>query len=112
MEYHDFHEQTGIASDKLHFVRRIENKSNMCRRLGVSHFVDDRLAVLELMPWLASRPLPLLQHYAVAPSPRRHLGGYLDRPELKADRMTPAPQRRVRCCRNVDSRDQSSQGWK
>lgn len=55
MERQDFHERTGIAVDKLHFVRRIEDKPDICRQLGVTHFVDDRLAVLELMPWLAGR---------------------------------------------------------
>lgn len=41
-----FAEATGIASDHLHFVRNREDKAPVCQRLGVTHFVDDRLSVL------------------------------------------------------------------
>ncbi len=36
----------GIRPDNVHFVRRRPEKHPICERLGVTHFVDDRLDVL------------------------------------------------------------------
>jgi hypothetical protein len=41
-----FADATGIGDDHVHFVRNREDKAPDCRRLGVTHFVDDRLSVL------------------------------------------------------------------
>lgn len=57
MEHHDFYARTGIPADRLHFVRSIEEKPDTCRELGITDFVDDRLEVLELMPWMVGRYL-------------------------------------------------------
>ena len=37
----------GIPAGNVHFVRKRPDKHEVCERLGVTHFVDDRLDVLE-----------------------------------------------------------------
>jgi hypothetical protein len=44
--HHDFFGRTGIAETSVHFVRERRDKADVCRRLGITHFVDDRLDVL------------------------------------------------------------------
>lgn len=46
LEHTGFEAATGIRADHVHFVRNREDKAPVCRRLGVTHFVDDRLSVL------------------------------------------------------------------
>jgi hypothetical protein len=46
LEHTGFAAATGIPADHVHFVRNREDKAPVCRRLGVTHFVDDRLSVL------------------------------------------------------------------
>jgi hypothetical protein len=46
LEHTGFAEATGIPAEAVHFVRNREDKEPVCRRLGVTHFVDDRLSVL------------------------------------------------------------------
>ncbi|GLW30355.1 hypothetical protein [Actinoplanes regularis] len=46
LAHHEFFGRTGIPSDHLHFVRERRDKAPVCQRLGVTHFVDDRLDVL------------------------------------------------------------------
>ena len=43
----DFHARTGVPPEHLHFVRHRHEKAPVCKDLGVTHFVDDRLSVLE-----------------------------------------------------------------
>lgn len=47
LAHHRFHEITGIAPGRVHFCRERRDKGPICRRLGVTHFIDDRLDVLE-----------------------------------------------------------------
>lgn len=42
-----FFEMTCLDLSKVHFVRERPDKARICRRLGVSHFVDDRRDVLD-----------------------------------------------------------------
>lgn len=42
-----FFEITGISAANVWFVRKRPEKDPICRRLGVTHFVDDRLDVLQ-----------------------------------------------------------------
>ena len=42
----DFFRRTGIDDDNVHFVRERRDKAPVCERLGITHFVDDHLAVL------------------------------------------------------------------
>ncbi|MDT0304484.1 hypothetical protein [Streptomonospora wellingtoniae] len=46
LDLHDFTERTGIPVDRLHFVPERADKAPVCARLGVTHFVDDRIDVL------------------------------------------------------------------
>lgn len=41
-----FHARTGVTPDRVHFVRRPEDKAALCRTLGVTHFVDDRPSIV------------------------------------------------------------------
>ncbi|MFI1991950.1 hypothetical protein [Actinoplanes sp. NPDC020271] len=41
-----FFGRTGIAATNVHFVRERRDKAPVCERLGITHFVDDHLAVL------------------------------------------------------------------
>lgn len=46
LDHTGFADATGIDADHVHFVRHREDKEPVCRRLGVTHFVDDRVSVL------------------------------------------------------------------
>ncbi len=46
LDHTDFWSATGLSPEQLHFVRARADKEPVCRRLGVTHFVDDRLSVL------------------------------------------------------------------
>ncbi|MEV0808060.1 hypothetical protein [Micromonospora sp. NPDC050200] len=43
---HDFHARTGIGPERLRFCRTRPEKGPIAARLGLTHFVDDRLEVL------------------------------------------------------------------
>ncbi|OHV34131.1 MULTISPECIES: hypothetical protein [Pseudofrankia] len=55
--HHEFFERTGIPSANLHFVRRRPEKAPVCARLGITHFIDDRLDVLVHMTTVPHRYL-------------------------------------------------------
>ena len=42
-----FSETTGVAADHLRFCLKRPEKADHCRELGVTHFIDDRVDVLE-----------------------------------------------------------------
>ena len=42
-----FFERTGVSPDRVRFVRHRHEKAPICDELGITHFVDDRLSVLE-----------------------------------------------------------------
>ena len=46
LHHHKFFRRTGIPAANLHFVRERADKGPVCTRLGITHFVDDRLDVL------------------------------------------------------------------
>ena len=52
-----FFEETGVPRSNLWFVRRREEKREECRRLAITHFVDDRLDVLTDLDNVAHRYL-------------------------------------------------------
>lgn len=54
LAYHDFHAQTGIPASHVHFCRRRPDKAEVCERLGVTHFIDDRLEVLGYLEHVAN----------------------------------------------------------
>ena len=46
LEHHKFYEATGIKRENVHFCRKRPDKAPICKRLGISVFIDDRLDVL------------------------------------------------------------------
>lgn len=49
LEHHDFWDATGLAREHAVFCRERREKTPIARRLGLTHFVDDRVDVLEPM---------------------------------------------------------------
>lgn len=49
MEHSKFHDVTGIPKERLVFVRERAEKAPAAARLGLTHFVDDKLEVLHHM---------------------------------------------------------------
>ena len=45
----DFWHRTGVGPQNLHFVRERPDKAIVCDRLGITHFIDDRIDVLMAM---------------------------------------------------------------
>ena len=41
-----FYDQTGVRQDRVRFCRKRPDKADICRELGITHFIDDRLDVL------------------------------------------------------------------
>ncbi|MDG4838041.1 hypothetical protein O7631_16090 [Micromonospora sp. WMMD967] len=46
LAHHDFAARTGIPVERLHFCRTRPDKAPIAERLGLTHFVDDKLEVL------------------------------------------------------------------
>ena len=46
LDHHRFYELTGIGRNNVRFCRERYQKAGICKELGVTHFVDDRLEVL------------------------------------------------------------------
>ncbi|CAM4061969.1 hypothetical protein GCM10009799_40900 [Nocardiopsis rhodophaea] len=57
LDQHGFAERTGIPASHLHFVPERADKAPVCAQLGVTHFVDDRLDVLEHLTTVPHRYL-------------------------------------------------------
>lgn len=49
LEKHDFFTKTGIPEDHLFTCKERADKEAIVKRLGVTHFVDDRAEILETM---------------------------------------------------------------
>lgn len=49
LRFWKFFETTGIAEDRLRFCLERPEKAVICGELGITHFVDDRLDVLDAM---------------------------------------------------------------
>ncbi len=49
LDYNDFYTKTGIDRSHVHFVRERSDKNTLCNKLGITHFIDDRLEVLSHM---------------------------------------------------------------
>lgn len=46
LAHHKFFDLTGVTSDHVVFCKDRSGKAPICERLGITHFVDDRLEVL------------------------------------------------------------------
>lgn len=49
LDHHDFFARTGIPADNIRFCRRRVDKAPICAELGITHFIDDRVDVLEAL---------------------------------------------------------------
>ncbi len=46
LEARGFYQATGLTKEQVHFCTDRKDKAPICERLGVTHFIDDRLEVL------------------------------------------------------------------
>jgi hypothetical protein len=46
LKHHRFFERTGVKLKHVHFCLARSDKAPICRKLGITHFIDDRLDVL------------------------------------------------------------------
>lgn len=49
MAHNKFFERSGVLSSNLHFCLERSDKASIVRELGITHFIDDRIDVLEYM---------------------------------------------------------------
>lgn len=49
LAHHDFYRRTGVEPARVHFCRTRPQKAPICKAQGITHFVDDRLDVLEYL---------------------------------------------------------------
>lgn len=57
LTHNGFYDQTGLTPAKVHFCFERAEKEIICKRLGVTHFVDDRLEVLSYLHSVPNRYL-------------------------------------------------------
>lgn len=77
LAHHDFPARTGIPVERVHFCRTRPDKAPIARRLGLTHFVDDKLEVLGYLDSVPHRILfrprkaEVAAHAALLPRVRR-----------------------------------------
>ena len=49
LTHQGFFERTGVPTENLRFCRRRSEKADHCRELGITHFIDDRIEVLQAL---------------------------------------------------------------
>jgi len=57
LSHNRFFERTGMSPSHVYFCRKRVEKAPICTRLGVTHFVDDRLEVLSYLDAVPHRYL-------------------------------------------------------
>jgi len=62
LAHNGFPDKTGVPMENVHFCRRRADKAPICQKLGITHFIDDKLEVLS---YLESVP----NKYLFDPSP-------------------------------------------
>jgi len=45
----DFFSRTGVQPDHVHFCLQRENRALICRELGISYFIDNRVHVMQIL---------------------------------------------------------------
>ncbi|NLF04885.1 MAG: hypothetical protein GX593_07805 [Actinomycetales bacterium] len=70
LEHHDFFELTGMDRSHALFCRERRQKTPIAKRLGLTHFVDDRHDVLEPMVGVVEH----LLHFGAPEEPSRYPG--------------------------------------
>jgi hypothetical protein len=54
LEARDFYAQTGVAPENLRFCKERPQKADHARQLGLTHFIDDRVDVLQALDGLCA----------------------------------------------------------
>lgn len=49
LEHHEFYARTGALRENVHFCLERKQKAGICKSIGASHFVDDRLEILSYL---------------------------------------------------------------
>lgn len=49
LRHHNFQRITGVPENRWYFCESRKDKAEICRNLGITHFVDDRLEVLSYL---------------------------------------------------------------
>jgi hypothetical protein len=49
LDTHDFFEYTGLNKDHLIFCRHRKDKGPICEGLGITHFIDDRVHIMQIL---------------------------------------------------------------
>ncbi len=57
LAHHDFYRRTGIPEGNVHFCRERSEKAPICEKLGVTHFIDDKLEVLSYLTTVKNKYL-------------------------------------------------------
>lgn len=57
LAHHNVLEAAGLEERALHFCRERRDKGPICKRLGVTHFIDDRMDVLQYLTSVPHRYL-------------------------------------------------------
>lgn len=47
--HHDFYKRTGMKAENVFFCHERKDKAPICARLGITHFIDDKLEVLSYL---------------------------------------------------------------
>ena len=50
LEHHRFYDRTGVHREHVYFCLERSEKADICKELGITHFVDDRMDVLKNLP--------------------------------------------------------------
>lgn len=62
LDHHRFYDLTGIEREHVRFCRERHEKASICEKLGITHFIDDRLEVLSGLTMVSAlylfRPRP------------------------------------------------------
>lgn len=49
LEATSFYESTGLSEDHVHFCRERQGKAPICAELGITHFIDDRVNLMQIL---------------------------------------------------------------
>lgn len=55
LDHHRFYDRTGIKRDHVRFCPERRDKADICKKLDITHFVDDRLEVLHQLITVGDR---------------------------------------------------------
>lgn len=64
LDHHDFWNETGVLKDNIHFCYKRYDKAPICKELGITHFIDDRVDCL--------LPMAGIVEYRFLFGPQRH----------------------------------------